>query len=118
MMSDALDKYGQNLINQRSLGDAAKFCPNFSRLNQQQKKEFWIHLFNGVARYESNFKTGTPAFDKNRHIDVYRGPIRPSAYSMGLFQLSYSSSSAYRPGCRIDYNKDRGKDISNPSLTI
>ena len=118
MLSESIDKYGQGLLNQRNLSDARTFCPNFYRLNREEKKEFWVHLFNGIARYESNFKLGVPAFDEVLHVNVYRGQIRPSRYSMGLFQLSYSSAPGYRPGCRIDYNRDRGKDVSDPSLTI
>jgi len=124
LMSNALDKNGQGLLKRNSLSDSRMFCPNFSKLSPAQKKEFYIHLFNGIARYESNFKTSSPVFDEKRYANrtppynIYSGPIKPRAYSMGLFQLSYSAAPGYRPQCRIDYEKDRGKDISDPSLTI
>lgn len=124
LASAALDKYGQGLLNQRNISDARTFCPNFSRLTPAQKKEFFIHLMNGISRYESNFKTSVPVFDEDRYknrtppYNIYRGPIKPNSYSMGLFQLSYSAAPGYRPQCGIDWNKDRGKDISDPSLTI
>lgn len=124
MMGDALEKNGQGLLNQRNISDAASFCPNYSRLNPAQRKEFYIHLFNGIARYESNFKTSTPVFDEDRYkartppYNIYRGPIKPNSYSMGLFQQSYSAAPGYKPACGIDYARDRGKDISDGSLTI
>ena len=112
-----MDKYGQALIHQRTLTDAATFCPRFAALDDNGKKEFWIHLFNGVARYESNFKLGAPVYDEARGVDVYRGRIDAANDSMGLFQLSYGSSS-YGKGCQMDIRRDRNKDISDPSLTI
>ncbi len=124
LMAAALDKHGKGLLSRTSLSDARTFCPNYSRLSPAQRKEFYIHLFNGISRYESNFKTSIPAFDEDRYssktppYNIYRGPIKPSSYSMGLFQLSYSAAPGYKPQCRIDYKKDRGKDISDPSLTI
>lgn len=124
LASNALDKFGQGLLNRRSLSDASTFCPNFSRLNEAQKKEFYIHLLAGIARYESNFRPSTPVFDEDNYknrtppYNIYRGRIKPGSYSMGLFQLSYSAAPGYRPQCRIDWSKDRHKDISDPSLTI
>jgi hypothetical protein len=117
MMSTAMDKYGQNLIHQRTLSDAATFCPRFAALDENGKKEFWIHLFNGIGRYESNFKLGSPVFDEVRKENVYRGPISAKNDSMGLFQLSYGTAH-YGKGCQMDWRRDRNKDISDPSLTI
>lgn len=124
LASDALDKYGQGLLGRGALNDARRFCPKFAGLTPAQKKEFFIHLMAGISRYESNFKLSTPVFDEDRYkarakpYNIYRGPIKPGSYSMGLFQLSYSAAPGYKPQCRIDYKKDRGKDISDPSLTI
>lgn len=118
MLSESLDKWGKNLLDRNNLSDAKTFCPNFSRLSRDQKKEFWIHLFNGIAQNESNFKLGPPAFDEKLHRNIYRGPIMPNRYSMGLFQLSYGSAGAYRPGCRIDWRRDQGKTVDDPTLTI
>ncbi|MGZ3656193.1 MAG: hypothetical protein ACXVCS_11595 [Bdellovibrionota bacterium] len=120
MLSDSIDKYGQGLLKQKSLSDARTFCPNFGKpgFTDQDKKEFWIHLFSGIASRESGFKLGAPAFDESRHVDVFHGPINAKNDSMGLFALSYGSA-AYGAGCsRLDINKDRHKDISDMSLTI
>ncbi len=124
LLSDAIDKHGQGMMGLGALKDARTFCPKFSSLSQAQKKEFYIHLFSGIARYESNFKTSVPVFDEDRYkartqpYNIYRGPIKPNSYSMGIFQQSYSAAPGYKPACGIDWNKDRGKDISDPNLTI
>jgi hypothetical protein len=117
MMSAAIDKYGQKLVQQRNLKDAAKFCPRFATFDEHEKKEFWIHLLSGVARYESNFKLGVPVYDEVHQRDVYAGPIDPLNYSMGLFQLSYGAAD-YGEGCKMSLAQDRHKDISDSSLSM
>jgi hypothetical protein len=123
-ISDAIDKFGQGMMGKKHLSDARAICPRFGALEPGEKKEFFLHFFNGIARYESNFKTAVPVFDEQRYknrtppYNLFRGPIKPRVYSMGLFALSYSAAPGYRPQCRINYDKDRRKDISDPSLTI
>jgi len=119
LLSNAIDRYGKNLLSTSSLSDQDRWCPNFSRLNRDEKKEFWIHLFNAIAQRESAFKERT-TFNEDNYRNVYRGSIRPGSYSMGLFQMSYSSGAqkAYRNFCHFDWGRDRYKDVSDSSLTI
>lgn len=119
LLSDSIDRYGQNLLSISSLSDQDRWCPNFSSLSMNEKKEFWMHLFNAIAKRESAFKEQT-TFDEDTYRNVYRGRIRPNRYSMGLFQMSYSSGGqkAYRNFCHFDWSRDRNKDVSDPSLSI
>lgn len=122
LLSAALDKNGQGLLAQDKLSDAKVFCPRYAKLSLEQRKEFYIHLFAGMARYESNFSTNL-TFDEERYekrrkpYNIRRGPIKPKAFSMGLFQMSYEGTKGYKPKC-FDFQKDRRKDVSDPSLTI
>jgi hypothetical protein len=118
-ISKALDKFGQDMIRKTRLKDQAKWCPNYSRLSYGQRKEFYAHLLNGVARYESGFKTSL-TFDEKTYTNPRSGRIRPDRHSQGLFQLSYSSASqrTYRNYCKFNYSRDKNKDLSNKSLTI
>lgn len=128
MMMEALEKHGQKLLNKTYLQDSEIFCPNYSmnappskRLTREERKEFWLHLFNGIALNESGFKLGKPAFNEAGHHQVWNGPINPETYSMGLFQISYNSSrqKRYQPGCAgVNWKADRGKSVQDPSLTI
>ncbi|HEY8280778.1 MAG TPA: hypothetical protein VIH99_14200 [Bdellovibrionota bacterium] len=121
LLSDSLDRYGKNLLNQRTLADAGTFCPNYSRLSRDQRKEFWMHLFNGVALRESSFTLGPPVFDEEEKKQVFRGPLDPQHYSMGLFALSYQAATNpnYKGGgCHMNLGRDRYKDITDLSLTI
>jgi hypothetical protein len=115
----SLEKYGKNLQNTRSLGDAAAYCPNYARLTPSQRTEMWAYLIASIAIPESRFKTnGT--FDESTHRNRYSGVVNPRTFSQGLLALSYSSTAqrAYRPFCNFNYSADRGKDISDPSLQI
>jgi hypothetical protein len=118
-LSKALDKYGQDMIRKTRLSDAARWCPNYSKLSSGERKEFYAHLINAVGFQESGFKTNL-TFDEKTYTNPRSGRIKPDRYSQGLFQISYSSAAqdAYRPACRFDYSRDRNKDISNSSLTI
>lgn len=119
MLSKALDKFGRGMIGKTRLKDQANWCPRYSKLTPGERKEFYAHLLNGFARYESGFKTNL-TFDEKTKTNPRSGRIKPDRYSQGLFQLSYSSTAqrTYRNYCRFDYNRDKRKDISNSSLTI
>jgi hypothetical protein len=119
MLVESLQRHGQGLLRSRTLSDQRNWCPNYSRLSDRERQEFWVHLFNGIARYESNFATGV-TFDEATFRNVRRGRINPRTFSQGLFQLSYESSSqrAYRNFCHFDWRRDRYKDVSDSSLTI
>lgn len=118
-LSKALDKYGQDMIRKTRLSDAAKWCPNYSKLSYGERKEFYAHLINAVGFQESGFKTNL-TFDEKTYTNPRSGRIKPDRYSQGLFQISYTSADqdAYKPACRFDYRRDKNKDISNSSLTI
>jgi len=118
-----LGKHGRDLLNTRSLRDQDKWCPNYSRLNPNQRAEFWVHLIAGFNRYESSVPTPfnpMAVLDESTGRNPTRGRINPHTYSMGLGQLSYTSAGqkAYRNFCKFDWGVDRHKDISDPSLQI
>lgn len=119
MLQNALDVYGKDLLSRKSLSDQEAWCPNFSRLSASEKKEFWVHLFNGIAKNESSFKPQT-TFDERTYKNVRRGRISARHHSQGLFQMSYESAGqpAYSRFCRYDWDRDHNKDVSDPDLTI
>jgi len=78
-----------------------------------------VHLMAGMARYESFFKPES-TFDEAGFRNLRTGRINPKTHSQGLFQLSYASAGqkAYRGFCKFNYQADKNKDISDPSLSI
>lgn len=119
MILEAISKYGKKLTGASKFSDEARFCPNWGSLNANQKTEFWVHMFNGIARYESNWNLKA-TFDEEHFKNVRSGPINPNTYSQGMFQLSYGSTSqgAYKNFCKFDWRGDRNKDVSDRSASI
>lgn len=117
---DSIRRHGRGLLATNRLSDANYWCPNYSRLTSAQREEFWVHVLNGIARVESQFRASPPPFDETLHRNVRSGRILPDRYSMGLFQLSYTSAAQrpYRGFCNFDWARDRGRDVSDRSLTI
>jgi hypothetical protein len=115
----SIDTYGKDLLEQKHLGDKHKWCPNYSRLNKADRREFWAHLMVAIAERESNFKPRV-TFNESTKRNDYSGSIRPNRHSQGLFQLSYSSAGqkSYRKFCKFSWGTDRDKDLSDRSLTI
>lgn len=93
----AVEELGRDLLDSTPR-DISSFCPNYSELNLEGKKMFWIYLLSTMVRYESFFNpatTYTEAFN-----DVNNIPI----VSRGLLQLSIESSLGY--GCKLNSAKD------------
>lgn len=119
MLVESLKEHGKGLLAITKLEDQSYFCPAYPKLSKAEREEFWVHLFNGIAKYESSFKAST-TFDEKTRRNLRSGPINPHTHSQGLFQLSYGSAAQkpYRNFCKFDFRRDRNKDLSDPSLTI
>ncbi len=121
---EAIDKYGKGLLKTRNLRDAYAFCPNYSNLDEQQRKEFWVHMLSAVSYAESSYAVGPPIYDERRHSQFMHGAMSEwgfQHYSMGPFALTYKYSrmSGYQTFCGgFSSRKDSGKDVSDLSLTI
>ncbi|MCO5141647.1 MAG: hypothetical protein M9962_00995 [Oligoflexia bacterium] len=120
MARESLATYGRTLLAKTALRDQRSWCPNYSRLTSSEREEFWIHLLNGMAKYESDFDLSPAPYDEERSINVSRGRIKKNDYSMGFFALSYGGTEqrAYRNFCKFSWSRDKHKDVSDPSLTI
>jgi hypothetical protein len=89
----AISELGSELLasNPRDVGD---YCPSYHRLNQDQRRAFWVYLLSRLARFESNQDPGvryTESFDDSRGNPVI---------SRGLLQISMESANGY--GCGIE----------------
>jgi hypothetical protein len=125
-IEQSLDRYGQGLINRKSLGDAAAFCPNYSsaafRNDPALRREFWLHLFSSFSVPESRYHMVYQPFSEHLRDNVSRSTRMDgeafNSYSMGLFALTYKYSHYYPEYCRFNARADYGKSVIDPSLTI
>lgn len=87
----ALDELGSELL-AASPSDARTFCPAYSRLDKEKRKQVWLMIISSVTRYESSFnpdaKFSEPA------------PLR-GVVSRGLLQLSVDSANQKAYGCSV-----------------
>jgi hypothetical protein len=88
----ALDQYGQGLLFQKTVKDAADFCPKYNTLTIDEKKSFYISLFAAMAKYESDFNP------KSQYRESFKSSDGDYVVSRGLLQISKGSSQYYNCG--------------------
>ena len=104
------------MLSTRVPHDVRKFCPNFYRMNDTDKRVFWAYFFQALAGAEAGLNPTT----RIRHtepevakIDEVTGrPVR----SEGLLQLTYEDAKRYN--CDFDWKKDRELPSKDPAKTI
>ena len=90
---EAVEDKGSNLLNELP-SDVSLFCPNYSNLNHEDQKFFWISLVAAMARFESSFRPETT------YQEEFRDRFGELIISRGLLQLSIESSRGY--GCVLE----------------
>lgn len=83
--------------------DLAKVCPNFSSMNVEEKKNFWVWLVASMANYESSCKEKIKAKGVN-------------GIAAGLLQLHLGKEYAY--GCKRGINSLDARDNLECGMTI
>lgn len=96
-LKSSIRTHGQQMLNTVP-SDIGQYCSNYSRLNQNQRVDFWATLMTEMVRYESNFQTHLT------HRESFRDSTGNYVISTGLFQISRESSRAY--GCPINGQSD------------
>ncbi len=96
--------------------DVRKFCPNFYRMNDTDKRVFWAYFFQALAGAEAGLNPTT----RIRHTEPEVAKIdevteRP-VHSEGLLQLTYQDAKRY--DCDFDWPRDRKLPAKDPDKTI
>jgi hypothetical protein len=86
-----LDSIGKNILDVIPT-DAETFCPNYSNLSYERRKDVWAFLISAMTRYESNFKPET------KFQESFKDSAGNYVVSRGLLQISIESSQGYRCG--------------------
>ncbi|MBO9665459.1 MAG: hypothetical protein J7501_01425 [Bdellovibrio sp.] len=94
--------------------DMADFCPNYSKLSNDQRANTWAQLFAAMAKYESAWSPTSRMQETTMGTDPITG--RP-VYSEGLLQLSYQDITGW-PFCEFDWQKDKNLSSTDPKKTI
>ncbi len=109
----AINQYGGNLSS--GAKDVTSFCPNYNKLAQDQKINFWGQLIGAMALYESGFKPTSHFREGTMGVD----PItRQHVYSDGLLQLSYQDVTQYHFCDEFNWTHDSQLGALDPRKTI
>jgi hypothetical protein len=114
-IDQAIDDYGQRLLDNPPT-DVTLFCPNYLQLTDRNKKVFWIHLMNSIAKRESRFDPGV-----GNDESIFNGSDADSTQlnviSRGLLQISYSSARS-RHYKKFGCMPKSAADMHTPSVNL
>jgi len=94
--------------------DVRRFCPNFYRMSDTDKRVFWAYFFQALAGAEAGLNPTTNVrHPQMAKIDKVTGqPV----HSEGLLQLTFEDQKTY--GCDFDWDADRKLPKNDPNRTI
>jgi hypothetical protein len=94
--------------------DVRKFCPNFYRMSDTDKRVFWAYFFQALAGAEAGLNPTTNI----RHPQMAKldQVTRQPVHSEGLLQLTFEDQKLY--GCDFDWQRDRELPAHAPDRTI
>ena len=75
--------------------DINYFCPSYQKLNQQQRRKFWVGLLSAMAKPESNFQP------HRYYTEKFADARGRRVVSRGLLQISIESANQPRYDCDI-----------------
>lgn len=81
----------------------ASFCPNFTSLSEDSKRQVYADILWAVSKFESSRNPCKLYHEKAQGKDSITGQIK---LSEGLMQLSFSDVRGY-PKCQFEYLKDK-----------
>lgn len=96
---EAVEKYYKDLD---SAGDMAQFCPNYYKLDREQRITVWGEFFSSLAFYESGWNPHSDYTETTLGIDRVTGQ---RVVSSGLLQLSYGDK-LWAKWCPFDWEGD------------
>ncbi len=75
--------------------DIYYFCPTYAKLNQKERKKFWVGLLSAMAKPESNFRP------QSYYTEKFTDAKGRRVVSRGLLQISIESANQQRYNCDI-----------------
>ncbi|HZP22319.1 MAG TPA: hypothetical protein VFB04_02660 [Terriglobales bacterium] len=102
------------MLSSRVPHDVRKFCPNFYRMSDNDKRIFWAYFFQALAGAEAGLNPTTNV----RHSQMAKvdSVTKQPVHSEGLLQLTFEDEKSY--GCEFDWQRDRQLPGHDPARTI
>jgi len=102
---EAVSVFGKDLLASRP-GDIKTFCPNYSNLEDEEKKMFWMHLISSMTQFESGFRPNT------KFQESFKDRDGNFIISRGLLQISIGSARGY------DCDLEDAQDLHSPQKNL
>lgn len=96
--------------------DVRKFCPQFYRMSDTDKKVFWAYFFQALAGAEAGLNPTTRVRHTQPEVAVIDNVTHRYVRSEGLLQLTYEDAKRY--GCDFDWERDKQLKSDDPGKTI
>lgn len=94
--------------------DMNLFCPNYDKLDNNQRANVWAQIIAAMTKFESNYNPVSRMHETTMGTDPITGdPV----YSEGLLQLSYQDTRGWKH-CDFDWDADKNLSATNPKKTI
>lgn len=95
---------------QFSASKVGDMCPNWGTMTEDQRREFWVHLWWATAKFESGRDPRAMYWEKTMGNDEVTGQL---TISEGMLQLSYQDSPWAK--CGFDYASDKAMHLDDLS---
>jgi len=92
--------------------DIETYCKNYTELNTDQRKRFYVMLFSCLAKFESGFNP------KTAFIEAFYDAKGRNVVSAGLFQVSVESANSSRYGNKIKTTEQLFDPLTNIKVMI
>lgn len=99
-LEDALDANGAALLNMADIKDADVYCPKFSKLLPEQRKQLFFTLISTMSKFESGHDTN------QTYTESFADSSGKKVVSRGLLQISQESANQSKYKCGIAKPQD------------
>jgi hypothetical protein len=96
--------------------DVRRFCPDFYRMTDVNKRAFWAYFFQAMAAAEAGLNPTTNVRHTEPAIVKVDTVTHQLIHSEGLLQLTYEDEKRY--GCNFDWEIDKHLPPHDPRRTI
>lgn len=110
--AQALESYGKNMLVMNAPKDASEWCPKFSSLTYEQRKQMFITLIASMAKRESNWKPET------NYTESFKDSSGTKVVSRGLTQISKESANSSSYKCGISNATELNDPKTNIDCTV
>lgn len=106
----------QEMLSPQVPHDVRRFCPQFYRMAEDDKRAFWAYFFQALAGAEAGLKPTSQVKHSQPEMMVKDEVSGREGRTSGLLQLTYEDEKRY--GCDFNWERDKTLKANDPERTI